>query len=110
MQIDRKDAIGAGDLDHVGNQSRGDWYARLIFLVATPIGEVGDNRRDAPWLRRGGRSSIIIQELHQSGVHRCRDRLDDEDVALPDVFLDLNENVFVAELEYLDSARRARPR
>ena len=35
------------------------------------------------------------------------DRLNDEDVALADVFLDLDEDVLVAELEDLDATRRA---
>jgi len=47
------------------------------------------------------------QELHQPRVDRGSNRLNDEDVALADVFLDLDEDVLVAELEDLDPPGRA---
>src|SRR5438034_7359038 len=78
--------------------ARGDRDARLVFLVATRIGIVRDDRRDAPGGRAAGRVDHD-EQLHDASVHRWRHRLHDKDVAGSDVLLEADEDVFVRELE-----------
>ncbi len=104
VQVHGEDAVGAGGLDQVGEQARRNRHARLVLLVAASVGVVRDDGRDAAG--RGAAEGVDHdQQLHDAGVHRRAERLDQEDVAAADVLLDADEDVLVAELEDIAGAQ-----
>ena len=97
VQVHGQDAVGAGRLDQVGQQTRRNRHARLVLLVAAAVGVVRDDRRDPPG--RGAAEGVDHdQQLHDAGVDRRAHGLDQIDVAAADVLLDADEDVLVAEL------------
>ena len=67
-----------------------------VLLVATGVGEVGDDRRDP-----GGAGSFggvhHHEEFHEVVLHRRGQGLDDEDIPFPQAFLEAHEEVGVGE-------------
>ena len=72
----------------VGDEFRRDRHARLVLAILSGVPEKRDDRRDA---RRAGPAAGINhdQQFHQMLVGRRRGRLDNEDIAAADVFVDL---------------------
>jgi len=105
VEVHREEAVGAGSGQQVGHQTARDRHPRLVFLVGTTVAVIGDHGGDPA--RRGAFEGVDEdEELHQAGVHRPGDGLDDEDVLLAHVFEDAHEEVFVGELEGLRVAER----
>src|SRR5438552_1060152 len=106
VHVHGEEAIRAGHPDEVREEARGDRDARLVLLVAPPVGVVRHDRGDAT----GGRALEGVEhdeELHDRVAHRWpHERLHDEDVVLAGVLLDLDEDVVVRELEHVDLAER----
>jgi len=67
-----------------------------VLLVATGVGEVGDDRRDP-----GGAGSFggvdHHEEFHEVVLHRRGQGLDNEDIPFPQAFLKAHEEVVVGE-------------
>ena len=67
MKIERKDAVCTGNLQHVGDEARGDRHARLIFLVGAAVAVVRNDGGDAAC--RGALERVDHdQELHDGGA------------------------------------------
>ena len=70
MKIERKDAVCTGNLQHVGDEARGDRHARLIFLVGAAVAVVRNDGGDAAC--RGALECVDHdQELHDGGAYRA---------------------------------------
>ncbi len=79
VEIHRQHAVGAGRLDHLRDELRGDRLPRTRFLVLPRVGVERDHGRDP--LGRGELGRVDHdQQLHQVLVDRRRARLDDEEV------------------------------
>ena len=96
VQVDRQDAVGAGDRDQVRDQLGRDRRARTGLPVLPGISEVREDRRD-PLRRRAAQRVDADQQLHEVVVRRIARRLDDEHVLAAHVLVDLDENLFVGE-------------
>ena len=46
-RVMRQHPVGAGRLEQIGHEARGDRDARLVLLVAARVGEIGQDRGDA---------------------------------------------------------------
>ena len=67
MKIEGEDAVRTSNLQHVGDKSRRDRYARLIFLVGAAIAVVRNDGGDAAC--RGALECVDHdQELHDGGA------------------------------------------
>ena len=64
VQVHRQDPVGAGDLEHVGDEARGDRLARLRLAVLARVREERDDRGD-PLRRAELRRLDHQEELHQ---------------------------------------------
>jgi hypothetical protein len=96
MEVDREDAVGAGDGDEVGDQLGRDRRARPGLPVLPGIAEIGHHRRDP--LRRGAAERVDAdQQLHQIVIGRIGGRLDHEHVLAADILVDLDEHLLVGE-------------
>jgi hypothetical protein len=95
--------IGAGGLQEVGAQPRGDRDARLVLLVRADVGEIRGDRGDA---RRRGEAQGVEhdEELDDAVGDRRTRRLDDEDVGAAHVLLDLDLHVLVLEADRAGAA------
>ncbi|MCH7512039.1 MAG: response regulator [Chloroflexi bacterium] len=105
VQVRRQHAVGARHLDEVREQAGGDRDVRLVLLVGTAVGEVGDHGGHAA----GGGALRRVdhdQQLHDARVHVADHRLHDEDIAFAHVLEEADEGVLVRELEDLDLAER----
>ena len=109
VQIHGQHALNSGGRQKVGHQLRGDGHAWLILAVLACIAEKRDHRRDAGGTRSPG-GIHQDQELHQVLVGGRAGRLDDEDVAAANVFVDLDEGFAVRKRTYRRIARATRPR
>jgi hypothetical protein len=105
VQVHRQHAIGSGELQHVGDESRRDRLARLGLPVLARIGEPGNHRRD-PLGRRELRRLDHQQELHQVLVDRLAARLHEEDVGTADRLAIADVGLAVPEGVELDLAER----
>ena len=79
MEVHREHAVGAGDLQHLGDELGRDRLARARLLVLARVREVGHDRCDA---LGGGelRGVDHDQELHQVPVDRLGARLHEEEI------------------------------
>ena len=96
VQVDRQDAVGAGGLEHVGDQFGADGHAALVLAVLPRVPVVRDHGGDP--LGAGAVGGVDEQEqFHQVVVLRPAGGLDDEDVAAAHVLVDLDERLAVGE-------------
>ena len=105
MQIHREHPVRAGSLEKIGNQLCRDRNARLILPVLPRIPVIRNNRRDPG---SGGAFHGIHhhQKLHDVFVRWPAERLDDEYVAAPDVFLDFYKYLAIGKAADLRLAQR----
>src|SRR6266849_4019064 len=98
VHIHREHAMSARDRDTVCDQASGDGNARLILLIGTAIGIVGDDGGDAG---SGGAFKRIDhdQQFHNGAVDRRAEGLDDEHIAATYIIIDFHEDIFVAKLK-----------
>ncbi len=97
VQVDRHEPVGAGGLEHVGDQARADRLATPVLLVLAGVRVEGQHDGDA--LGRGALERVHHeQRLHQPGVHRRRDALHDEGVGAAHRLLEAHEDLAVGEL------------
>ena len=83
VQVHRQHAVGAGQLDHVGDQARRDRLTRLGLAVLARVREEWNHSRDA--LRRGELGGLDHeQQLHDVAVDGLGAGLDDEGVGASD--------------------------
>ena len=103
MQVHRQHPVGAGELEHVGDEPAGDRLPRLRLAVLARVGEPRDDGGDA--LRgRELRRLDHQEELHQVAIDRLGARLDDEDVGAADRFRVAHVRLVVRERSQLDVA------
>ncbi len=80
MQIHGDDMVAPSRLEHIRHQLRRDGRPRLVFLVLSRVGEIGDDGRDAA----GGSGLAGVdddEEFHQPIVDVAgRSGLEDEDL------------------------------
>ncbi len=100
MEVDGEQAVRSRRLDEVGDEAGGYGHPRLVFLIAAPVGVVGDHSGDAPG---GGPLGGVDhdEQLHQPRVHRRGHGLNQEHVTGADVLQEPDEDILVAELEHL---------
>src|SRR2546427_2024011 len=98
MQIHGHDSVRAGRRDQIGDELRGDRYARLVLPVLPLVAEIRDDRGHPAG---GGppRGVDHHEQLHEVRGRRER-RLKDEDVRAADVLVDLDRGLAVGELVY----------
>ncbi len=105
VQIDGHVAVGAGDLEHVGQQAGGDGDAGLVLLVGASVAHVRDDGRDAP-----GRIALEAvdhdQELHDIAMERRGHGLDHIHVLASDAAVQADEQILVRELDQVVVAQR----
>ena len=89
VQVKRKHPVRTGGDQEIGDELGGDRYSRLIFPVLARITKIGDDRRDSIGACSSGRIDQD-EELHQILVRRRAGRLDDVNVAPPDIFVDFH--------------------
>src|SRR5712692_5187721 len=87
MQVHREHAMDTGSVQQVGDQLRGDRNARLIFAVLSSVTEKWNHRGDAIGARAPRRIDHD-EQFHQVLISRRASRLDNEDVAPTNIFLD----------------------
>ena len=107
MQVHRHDAVGAGDLDRVGEDARADRDARLVLLVALAVAEVRHDGRH----RSGARAPARVEpeeQLHDVVVRGIDRRLDDVDIAAADVLQQADEDGALGEAHRLGRSPAAR--
>ncbi len=98
VQVHGQHAVGSSHADAVGNEPRGDGHTWLIFFVAAAIGIVGDDGGDASG--RCALAGVDHDEQFKDGrVDGNREGLNNEDIVAADVLVDLDEDIFVAELK-----------
>ncbi len=103
VEVHRQDAVGAGELEHVGDEPPGDRLPRLRLAVLPRVREPRDDSGDA--LRGCELRRLDHQEeLHQVPVDRLGARLDDEDVGAADRFRVAHVGLVVRERPELDAA------
>ncbi len=83
VQVHRQHAVGAGELEHVGDEPPGDRLARPRLAVLPRVREPGDHGGD-PLRRAELRRLDHQQQLHQVPVDRVAAGLDEEDVGAAD--------------------------
>ena len=83
VQVHRQHAVGAGELEHVGDEARGDRLARLRLAVLARVREPRDDGGDA-LRRRELRRLDHQQQLHQVLVDGLAAGLHEEDVGAAD--------------------------
>jgi hypothetical protein len=82
MQVHAHDAVGAGRLEQVGHEARGDRLATTALLVLAGIRVEGGDDGDA--LRGGALEGVHHDELlHEPLVDRVGVGLDDEGIGSP---------------------------
>ncbi len=101
MEVERHDPLGAGVLDHVGDQLGRDRLAAFRFLVLLGVTVVGDHRRDAV-RRRAAQRVDDQQKFHDRVVdrrvlRRAAQGLHDEDFGAAHVLADLDPALVVLE-------------
>jgi len=101
---------GAGGGQQVGDQPAADGDARRVLLVGARVGVERQHHRD-PRRRRAPRRVDHQQQLHQVLLHRRRQGLDQENVALAAIGHELGLEAVVGEpLCRRRRKRRAQPR
>ena len=103
VEIHRQDTVGAGQLQHVGDEPRGDRLARLRLAVLARVREPRDDRGD-PLGRCELRRLDHQQQLHQVLVDRLAARLHDEQVGAADRLVVAAVGLAVPERVQLDLA------
>ena len=103
VEVDGEHPVGAGGGEEVGDEAGGDGDAGLVFFVGASVAVIGDDGGDAAG---GGAFAGVdhYEEFHEVVVDRGAGGLDDEDVALADVFEDADEGVVVGEFEDVGGA------
>ncbi len=96
VQIHGQDAVHTGGGDEVGDEFGRDGNAGLVLAILAGVTEERDDHRDAGGAGAAG-GIDHDEELHQVLVGRRTGRLDDENVAPADVFVDLYEGLAVRE-------------
>ena len=86
VQVEREHPVGTSGDEEIGDEFGGNRYSRLIFPVLARITKVRDDGRDSIGACSSGRIDQD-EELHQILVRRRASRLDDVDVAAPDIFV-----------------------
>jgi len=105
VQVHRQDPVGPRRLQEVGHQPAGNWHPGLVFFIGPAVAIVGHHRCYPA--RRSPLAGIDHdQQFHQVVVYRITGGLNDENVPLPNVFLDSDEGVVVGELEDFSAAQR----
>ena len=104
VEVHRQHAVGAGGLEHVGDELGRDRLARRRLLVLARVGEPGHDGGDP--LRRGELRRVDHdQQLHQVVVRPASlPGLDDEDVGAADRLLVAAVDLAVGERLQLDLA------
>ena len=98
VQVKRDDAVDAGRLEQVGDETRGDRLARGGLPVLARVGVVGQDRGDGAGARAGGRVGDD-EDLHQQVVDiLAHDGLDEEHVAAADGLVEAGVDFAVGEL------------
>ena len=96
MQIHRQDTTYAGCIQEIRDQLGRDRNTRLILSILSCITKKWNHRRDAI-SARAPRGIHHDQQLHQVLVCRWRGRLNNEDIATTDVFLDLDVGLTIGK-------------
>ena len=103
VQVHGQNAVGAGALDHVGEEAARDRLARLRLTVLPRVREPRDHRRDP--LRRGELGRLDHEEkLHDVLVDGATPGLDEEDVSAANRFAVATVRLAVGERRELDLA------
>ena len=104
VEVDGQEAVGPGHGQHVRDEASRDGDAGLVLLVGAAVAVVGHDGGDPPGA--GALEGVDHDEqLHDRLVDRARGGLDQEDVLLPGVVDDPDEDVLVGELEDLGPAQ-----
>ncbi len=103
VQVHRQHAVGAGELEHVGDQARRNRLARLGLAILARVGEERDDGGDP---LRGGELRRLHHEeqLHDVLVDGLATGLDDEDVGAADRLVVAAVGLAVCEVAQLDLA------
>ena len=104
VQVHGEHAVGAGRLEHVGDEPGGDRLPRRRLLVLARVAEPGRDGDDPVRGRALGRVDHQ-EQLHQVPVHRRVRRLDDEDVRAADRLQVAAVDLAVREGLELDACR-----
>jgi hypothetical protein len=96
VKIDGEHAVHASSHEKVRHQFGRDRHPRAVFAILAGIAKEWQNGRDAG---RAGTTHGIHhdQQLHQVLIRRRTGRLNDENVAAADVFVDLDKSLTVGE-------------
>lgn len=99
VEVHGDDVVGAGGLDHVGDQAGRDGGARAVLLVLAGVGEAGDDGGDAAGA--GGPAGVDHDEhLHETLVDIAGGgRLEDVDVLIADRFANGDRGLLVRVVE-----------
>ena len=96
VQVHRQHPLDTRFGNEIGHQLRRNRRARLGAAILAGIAEIWNDGGDA-----GGRGAAQRigddQQLHQVVIRGPRGRLDDEHVLAADVFINLDENLLIAE-------------
>ena len=104
VEINGQYAVGAGRLNEVGEQAGGNRDAGLVLFIGAAVGEIGDHRGDPAGA--GAADGINHdQQLHDGVVDRAGAGLHQEDITFTDVVANLDEDIFVRELENISFAQ-----
>jgi len=94
VQVDGHVTIGAGHLDHIRDQARGDRHARLVFFIRTSVTQVGDHGGDTP-CRVPFERVEHDQQFHDVVADRRGHGLDQEHILSAHAFFQSYEDVLV---------------
>ena len=99
VEVHRQHAVGAGAGDEVGDELCGDGVAALGLTVLPGVAEIGDDGGDAAG---GGAAERVDhdEQLHEVVVNGLAGRLDDENVAAANGFIDGYGNLAVSKSGY----------
>ena len=103
VQVHREHPVGAGQLQHVGDEPRRDRLARLRLAILPCVGEERDHRRDALG-RRELRGLHHEQQLHHVPVDRLAAGLHEEHVGAANRLVETAVGLAVRERAELDLA------